>query len=310
VQVAAVIDISPDWVLFNPLPMFHAFGLVGTMLPLFSGMKAFLYPSPLHTKMVVDLVRESGATVLIATDTFMGQYARAADPADFAGLQIVVCGAEKVRDSTRSMIAEKFGAHVHLLEGYGATECSPVIAVNPPHDNRPHTVGALMPEIETRFVAVDGIPEGGRLYVRGPNVMSGYLDASGLEPPEDGWHDTGDIAALEPDGYLRLLGRVKRFAKIGGEMISLSAVEDLAAGLWPDGWRAVVSVADKKKGEKLVLVTDVASASAQALLAHAQLLGAPDLAVPRKVIKVGAPILLGTGKTDYAAVQRIALAES
>jgi acyl-[acyl-carrier-protein]-phospholipid O-acyltransferase/long-chain-fatty-acid--[acyl-carrier-protein] ligase len=308
-QVAEVIDIDPAWTLFNPLPIFHALGLVGTVLPLLCGVKAFLYPSPLHTKMVLDLVRESGADILLSTDTFMGQYIRASEPSDLSRLNFVVCGAEKVRDTTRAQMAEKFPT-VKLLEGYGATECSPVIAVNAPNANQPGMVGKLLPGIETRLESIDGIPEGGRLYVRGPNVMAGYLDAGGLEPTPDGWHDTGDVAAIAADGYVRLIGRAKRFAKIGGEMISLSAVEDMAADLWPDGWRAVVSVPDKKKGERLVLVTDVAHAAAPALLAHAQQQGAPDIAVPRKVIRVGAPILLGTGKTDYAAVQRIAVAEN
>ena len=309
VQTAAVIAIDPAWTLFNPLPIFHALGLVATVLPLLVDVKTFLYPSPLHTKMVVELVRDTRANVLVSTDTFLGQYARAADPGDLSGLSFVFCGAEKVRDPTRALMAEKFGP-VNLLEGYGATEASPVVAVNPLHDNRHGTVGRLLPGIEARLEPIAGIPEGGRLFVRGPNVMAGYLDASGLEPPVDGWHDTGDVAALEPDNYLRLLGRAKRFAKIGGEMISLQAVEDLAADLWPEGWCAVVAVADPKKGERLVLVTDAAHASSRALLAHAAATGAPDLAVPRKIVKVGAPVLLGTGKTDYAAVQRIAVAES
>jgi len=308
-QVGAHIDLDPAWTVFNPLPVFHSFGLtVGTVMPPLLGLKGFQYPSPLHTKMVVDLVRESGAKILLATDTFMGQYARAAEPGDLAGLTLAVCGAEKVREATRALFADKFPG-VILLEGYGATEASPVIAANKPHDNRPGAVGPVMPGLEMRLEPIEGIAEGGRLYVRGPNVMAGYLDAAGLEPPPDGWHDTGDVAAVEADGYLRLLGRAKRFAKIGGEMISLSAVEDLAAGLWPDCWRAVVAVADPKKGERLVLVTDAAHASPQALKAHAESLGAPDIAVPRKIVKVGAPVLLGTGKTDYAAVQRIAVAE-
>jgi acyl-[acyl-carrier-protein]-phospholipid O-acyltransferase/long-chain-fatty-acid--[acyl-carrier-protein] ligase len=309
-QVGAHIELDPAWTVFNPLPVFHSFGLtVGTVMGPLLGLKAFQYPSPLHTKMVVDLVRESGARILLATDTFMGQYARAAGPDDLSGLTLAVCGAEKVRESTRTLLAEKFPG-VILLEGYGATEAAPVISANKAHDNRPGSIGALMPGMEMRLEPMEGIPQGGRLLVRGPNVMAGYLDASGVEPPPDGWHDTGDVAVLEADGYLRLLGRAKRFAKIGGEMISLSAVEDLASGLWPDCWRAVVAVADPKKGERLVLVTDATDATPQALQAHAAAVGAPDIAVPRKVIKVGAPVLLGTGKTDYAAVQRIAVAES
>ena len=309
-QVGAHIDLDPAWTVFNPLPVFHSFGLtVGTVMPVLLGLKGFQYPSPLHTKMVVDLVRDSKADLLLATDTFMGQYARAAEPGDLAGLTLAVCGAEKVRDATRALFAEKFPG-VILLEGYGATEAAPVIAANKPHDNRPGAVGPIMPGLQMRLEPIDGIAEGGRLYVKGPNVMAGYLDASGMEAPPDGWHDTGDVVVIDADGYLRLLGRAKRFAKVGGEMISLSAVEDLAAALWPDCWRAVVAVADPKKGERLVLVTDATHASPQALLAHAQSIGAPDIGVPRKVIKVGAPVLLGTGKTDYAAVQRIAVAES
>jgi acyl-[acyl-carrier-protein]-phospholipid O-acyltransferase/long-chain-fatty-acid--[acyl-carrier-protein] ligase len=309
-QVAAHIDIDPDWVMFNPLPVFHSLGLTGgVVLPLLVGMKVFEYPSPLHTKMVVDLIRESKATILLSTDTFMGQYARAAAPEDLAGLKIAVCGAEKVREPTRTLMAEKFGP-VQLLEGYGATEASPVIALNQPESNRPGTVGPLLQGQEFRLEPVEGISEGGRLYVRGPNVMVGYLVAPGqVESPPDGWHDTGDVGVLEADGALRLLGRAKRFAKIGGEMISLQAVEDLAAGLWPDSWRAVVSISDARKGERLVLVTDEPGAVTADLLAHAQAMGAPELAVPRKIVKIGAPVLLGTGKTDYAAVQRIAEAD-
>jgi acyl-[acyl-carrier-protein]-phospholipid O-acyltransferase / long-chain-fatty-acid--[acyl-carrier-protein] ligase len=308
-QVWAHIDLDPAWTVFNPLPVFHSFGLtVGTVLPLLLGLKGFQYPSPLHTKMVVDLVRESKADILLATDTFMGQYARAAEPGDLDGLTLAVCGAEKVRESTRNLVVEKCPG-VILLEGYGATEAGPVISANTLDDNRHGTIGPMMPGMQMRLHPMEGIPEGGRLFVSGPNVMLGYLDASGLEPPPDGWHDTGDVAVLEEDGYLRLLGRAKRFAKVGGEMISLQAVEDLAATLWPDCWCAVAAVADPKKGEKLVLITDDPHASSQALLAHAESVGAADIAVPRKVVKVGAPVLLGTGKTDYAAVQRIAVAE-
>ncbi len=309
-QVAAHIDIDPEWIMFNPLPVFHSLGLTGgVILPLLAGMRVFEYPSPLHTKMVVDLIRDTQATILLTTDTFIGQYARAAGPEDLAGLKIAVCGAEKVREPTRAMMADKFPS-VQLLEGYGATEASPVIALNTPEANHPGTVGPLVQGQAYRLEPVEGIAEGGRLHVRGPNIMAGYLDAPGrIEAPPDGWHDTGDIGVLEADGALRLLGRAKRFAKIGGEMISLSAVEDLAADVWPNGWRAVVSIPDAKKGERLVLVTDEREAVTATLLAHAQAMGVPELAVPRKIVKVGEPILLGTGKTDYAAVQRIAEAE-
>lgn len=310
-QVAAHIDLDPDWVMFNPLPTFHCFGLTGgVLLPLLTGMKAFQYPSPLHTKQIPPLVKDSKASILLATDTFLNQYARAADPGDLSGLQFIVCGAEKVRDETHDLIAQRFGP-VPVLEGYGATEAAPVVAVNKPDDNRRGTVGGLLPGIEARLEPVEGIPGGGRLYVRGPNIMSGYLNGDGtLEAPADGWHDTGDVVDLAEDGWIKILGRVKRFAKVGGEMVSLTAAEDLASAVWPDSRHAVIAMPDSKKGERLVLVTDRRDADAAPLVAHAQTIGAPELAVPRKIIKVPEVPVLGTGKTDYVAIQRMAEADS
>jgi acyl-[acyl-carrier-protein]-phospholipid O-acyltransferase/long-chain-fatty-acid--[acyl-carrier-protein] ligase len=292
------------------LPVFHSFGLTGGVLtPILNGLKAFEYPSPLHTKIIPELVRESGANILLTTDTFLGQYMRAAAPGDLKGLKFVVCGAERVREETHKAFAEVGGGPV--IEGYGATEAGPVIAVNNPHDNRPGTVGQLLPGLEARLEPVDGIKGGGRLHIRGPNVMTGYLnDNSGaVETPPGGWHDTGDIVSIDGEGLVRLLGRAKRFAKIGGEMISLSAVEDLAAAVWPDRWRAAVSVPDTRKGERLVLLLEGQPVDPKPLLAHAQAVGAPEIAVPRRIINVPAPLLLGTGKTDYGAAGRIALAE-
>ena len=309
-QVAAHIDLDPNWVMFNPLPTFHCFGLTGgVLLPLLTGMKAFEYPSPLHTKQIPPLIRETGASILLATDTFVNQYARSAERDELSGLQFIVCGAEKVREETHNLIAERFG-DVPVLEGYGATEASPVIAVNKPLDNRRGTVGGLLPGMETRLEPVEGIPGGGKLYVRGPNVMAGYLAlGGGLEPPVDGWHDTGDVVSITDDGWVKIKGRVKRFAKVGGEMVSLTAAEDLACAVWPDCRHAVISLPDSKKGERLVLVTDRRDADAAPLIAHAQSIGAPEIAVPRKIIRVPEIPVLGTGKTDYVALQRIVDAE-
>ncbi len=310
-QIAAHIELDPDWVVFNPLPTFHCFGLTGgVLLPLLTGMKAFEYPSPLHVKQIPGLVRESKASILFATDTFINQYARAAEPGDLSGLQFVVCGAEKVREETHNLIRERFGP-IPLLEGYGATEASPVVAVNKPDDNRVGTVGGLLPGMEARIEPVEGISKGGRLYVRGPNIMSGYLMEDGrTEPPPGGWHDTGDVVTMTDDRWITIQGRVKRFAKIGGEMVSLTAAEDLASAVWPDGRHAVISMPDPKKGEKLVLVTDCSSADVAPLVAHAQTIGAPELAVPRKILKVPEVPVLGTGKTDYVAIQRMAETEA
>ncbi|WP_269713369.1 AMP-binding protein [Caulobacter sp. NIBR2454] len=307
-QIAAHIELDPAWVMFNPLPTFHCFGLTGgVILPLLTGMKAFQYPSPLHTKQIPPLIRDSKASILLATDTFVNQYARAAEPGDLSNLKFVVCGAEKVRDETHNLIAERFGG-VPLLEGYGATEASPVVAVNKPDDNRRGTVGGLLPGMEYRVEPVDGIPLGGRLYVRGPNIMAGYLNEDGsIEIPVDGWHDTGDVVTIDDNGtWITIQGRVKRFAKIGGEMVSLTAAEDLATAVWPDGRHAVIAMPDKKKGERLILVTDRPDADVAPLVAHAHTIGAPELAVPRRILKVPEVPVLGTGKTDYVAIQRMA----
>ena len=309
-QIAAHIPLDPAWVMFNPLPTFHCFGLTGgALLPILTGMKAFQYPSPLHVRQIPPLLKDTKASILLATDTFVNQYARVAERDEMAGLKFIVCGAEKVREETHNIIRERFG-DVPVLEGYGATEAAPVIAVNKPADNRRGTVGGLLPGVETRLESVEGIPGGGRLYVRGPNVMSGYLAADGtVEPPQDGWHDTGDVVDITEDGCITILGRVKRFAKVGGEMVSLTAAEALASAVWPDGRHAVIAMPDPKKGERLVLVTDQRDADSGPLISHAQSIGAPELAVPRKIIRVPEVPVLGTGKTDYVAIQRMAEAE-
>jgi acyl-[acyl-carrier-protein]-phospholipid O-acyltransferase/long-chain-fatty-acid--[acyl-carrier-protein] ligase len=309
-QIAAHIELDPAWVMFNPLPVFHCFGLTGgVLLPVLTGMKGFQYPSPLHAKQIPPLLKDARASILLSTDTFLNQYARAAEPDDFSTLEFIVCGAEKVREETHNLIAERFGP-IPVLEGYGATEAAPVIAVNKPTDNRRGTVGGLLPGVEARLEAVDGIAGGDRLHVRGPNIMAGYLrQGGGVDPPPDGWHDTGDVVALSGDGWLKILGRAKRFAKVGGEMVSLTAAEDLASAVWPDCRHAVVAVADAKKGERLVLVTDKRDAVTAPLLAHAQTVGAPEIAVPRRIIRVPEIPVLGTGKTDYVALERIVEAE-
>ncbi len=307
-QVATHIALDPDWVMFNPLPTFHCFGLTGgVVLPLLNGLKAFQYPSPLHAKQIVSLLADVKASILFATDTFLNQWARVASPDDFRTLQFVVGGAEKVRDETHHLFNTKFGG-VKLLEGYGATEAAPVVAVNHPDRNRPGTVGQLLPGMEARVEPVEGITDGGRLYLRGPNVMAGYMSADDpdrVEPLPDGWHDTGDIVDIDPEGYIAILGRVKRFAKIGGEMVSLSAVEGLVAAVYPEARHAVVAVADSKKGEKLVLVTDRGDADVTRLAEWAREHGAPELAIPKKIVRVGELPVLGTGKTDYVAIQTL-----
>ncbi|MEI9963839.1 MAG: AMP-binding protein [Caulobacteraceae bacterium] len=308
-QVASHIALDPAWVWFNPLPIFHSFGMTaGMVLPLVVGLRSFQYPSPLHYKVIPGLVRETGASVLLSTDTFLNQYARSSEAGDLSALTFVCCGAERVRVETHEMIRERFG--VRVVEGYGVTEASPVVAVNQPDDNRPGTVGRLIPGLQTRLEPVEGIPDGGLLHLKGPNVMAGYLVDGAVEPPADGWYDTGDIVSIDAEGIVRILGRAKRFAKIGGEMVSLAAVEELVSEVWPRTRHAVVSLEDPKKGERLVLVTECQEADAPSLLAHFKAAGAPELAAPRKIVRVNELPVLGSGKTDYIAIQRMAEAEA
>jgi acyl-[acyl-carrier-protein]-phospholipid O-acyltransferase/long-chain-fatty-acid--[acyl-carrier-protein] ligase len=307
-QVAARIDYGRQDKIFNVLPMFHSFGLTcGMALPLVYGVPVYMYPSPLHYKAIPELIYSTNATAIIGTDTFLSGYARTANPYDFRSLRYVVAGAEPVKAATRAVYLEKFG--LRLLEGYGVTETAPVLALNTPMFNRFGTVGRLMPGVEMRLEPVPGIPEGGRLYVRGPNVMLGYLRADNpgvLDPPPEGWHDTGDIATVDEDGYLRIKGRAKRFAKLGGEMISLAAVEALVAEVWPDAICCVAAIPDARKGERLVLLTEQPGADRSTLLAHARRVGATEMMVPADVRVVETVPLLGTGKLDFAAVQRMA----
>ncbi len=298
--------ISERDVFMNPLPAFHSFGLTaGMMVPLLHGMKVVLYPSPLHYKQVPKLIRETKATFLLATDTFLQGYARAADADDLSSVRYVVAGAERVKPETRRMW-EPYGTTI--LEGYGCTECSPVLAVNTPAAIRDATVGKLLPSIEAKLEPVEGIHEGGRLTVRGPNVMLGYLDAEQpgrVVPPEGGWHDTGDIVVLD-DGFVAIRGRAKRFAKLGGEMVSLAAVESMIAKIWPDQNHVVVGLPDARKGEQLVLVTEKPDADRAALQEAAKAEGFPELWVPRAILVTQAIPVLGNGKIDYGSTRELA----
>ncbi|TAN50373.1 MAG: bifunctional acyl-ACP--phospholipid O-acyltransferase/long-chain-fatty-acid--ACP ligase [Methylococcaceae bacterium] len=309
-QVRAVVDFSPLDKFFVALPVFHAFGLTcGVIMPMVTGSRLFLYPSPLHYRVIPELVYDRNCTVLFGTSTFLGNYAKCAHPYDFYRLRYVVSGAEKLSEEVRIAWQDKFG--IRILEGYGATECAPVLAVNTPMSYRVGTVGSLLPGIEHRIVPVAGIAHGGRLFVRGPNLMLGYLlaDQPGvLVPPAssagDGWYDTGDIVELGADGHLNILGRVKRFAKIAGEMVSLGAVEAIAEQVSPQHRHAAVAQADAKKGEAIVLFTTDTGLTRELLQAQAKACGLPEIAVPRRVVTLAELPLLGTGKTDYVALQR------
>jgi acyl-[acyl-carrier-protein]-phospholipid O-acyltransferase/long-chain-fatty-acid--[acyl-carrier-protein] ligase len=307
-QAAARIDFGRSDKVFNVLPLFHSFGLtVGLILPLVSGVRIYLYPSPLHYRTVPELVYGVNATIMFGTDTFLAGYARMANAYDFRSLRYILAGAEPVKESTRRTYLEKFG--LRILEGYGVTETAPVLAINTPMFNKFGTVGRLMPGVEARLEPVPGLDEGGRLFVRGPNVMLGYVRAENpgvIERPPEGWHDTGDIVTIDAQGFVIIKGRAKRFAKIGGEMISLAAVEMLAAELWPDALSAAATVPDLRKGERLIVFTQHPAAKRSDFQAFAKSKGASDLMIPSDILVIEKVPVLGTGKVDNVAVTKLA----
>lgn len=309
-QMLAVTDLTDHDRIFNAMPLFHSFGLtVGTLLPLVRGMSVFIYPSPLHYRVVPTIFYHTDSTIMLGTNTFLNGYARKADPYDFRSLRYMFAAAEKLQEATATEWSRRFG--VRVLEGYGATECAPCVSVNTPLQAKYGSAGRLMPGMEARIEPVEGVAEGGRLLVRGPNVMKGYLnaDANAKFQALGGWYDTGDIVRIDEEGFIFIQGRLKRFAKISGEMVSLTAVEDALAGAFPQyGLRcqvAVIARPDEEKGEKLIAVANEPKLSLDDIRAAVKARGLPNIAVPRELKFVHEIPKLGTGKTNHRELEKI-----
>ena len=306
-QIAAVLDFNPTDKMMMVLPLFHSFGFTASFIALLNGIKINVFPSPLQYKVIPELIYDRGCTVFFATSIFLCNYAKFAHPYDFYKLRLVVAGAEKLSEEVRKTYSEKFG--IRILEAYGVTECAPGISINTPMANLNGSVGQLVPGLEHKLEAVPGIDSGGLLHVKGENVMMGYylFDAPGvLNPPPEGWHNTGDIVEIDKEGFVHIRGRVKRFAKVAGEMVSLEVVEHIANTAAPDYEHAASIVSDVQRGESIILFTSDKKLKREDLQIVAKNLGLPELAVARKIIAVEAIPLLGTGKTDYVTLKQMA----
>ena len=308
-QLLAVFDLNDTDRLFNAMPLFHSFGVIGMALPLIHGCYVFLYPSPLHYRVIPALIYDLDCTVFFGTNTFLNGYARKASPFDFRSVRLLIAAAEKLQEATASTWARQFGERI--LEAYGATECSPCVTVNTPINPRFGSAGKFLPGMEYTFAAVEGVAEGGRLWVRGPNIMRGYLNKEANETflAGGGWYDTGDIVRIDEDGYLFILGREKRFAKVSGEMVSLTAAEEALAGAFPQfGLRfqiAVLARPDHERGEALVAVANDQKLQLEDVRAVIKAKGLSNLYVPKEINICRDIPKLGTGKVNHRELQKV-----
>jgi acyl-[acyl-carrier-protein]-phospholipid O-acyltransferase/long-chain-fatty-acid--[acyl-carrier-protein] ligase len=314
-QMRAVIDFGPNDRFLSSLPLYHAYALTAcTLMPLLTGTRLYLYTTPLHYHVIPQIAYTRACTYVFGTSTFLGHYARQAHPYDFFNVRVVVSGAEKLNPEVAQLWLREYG--LRIMEGYGATECSPVLSLNTPLVYRAGTVGRLLPGIEHQVLPVPGITRGGVLHVRGPNLMSGYYlygRPCVLQPPQSeagpGWYNTGDVVEVDDDGFLTIHGRIKRFIKIAGEMVSLEAVETIARHASPHHVHAATVELIQRSGESTVLFTTDPGLTRALLQQAARELGAQELAVARRVVHVRELPLLGSGKTDYVELSTRVMGE-
>lgn len=310
-QVLSRIDIKSQDVAFNALPMFHSFGLTTSLIMCLGGTKVYFYPTPLHYRIIPEIIYDIGATIMFSTDTFLNNYAQYAHPYDFHTLRYVIAGAEKLKEKTRQLWMEKFG--IKIFEGYGVTEAAPVLSFNNPIYDKTGTVGRLLPGVEYYLHPVEGIAEGGKLCIKGPNVMLGYIQSRNpgiIEPTHmtqlgEGWYDTGDIVTIDTEGFITILGRAKRFAKVAGEMISLGIVEQLLAKCDSEHSHAVISIEDLKKGERIISFTTNKELSKEDLVPILHQMQLSELHLPKEIVYIDSVPVLGSGKIDYKTLLNI-----
>ncbi|MCF6228063.1 MAG: AMP-binding protein [Planctomycetes bacterium] len=307
------------------LPFFHTFGTLLLWIGVHCRTGLCFLPNPLDAEAVGEMVELNSASVLVATPTFLQMYAKRVQPEQFGSLRMVVSGAEKLQRKFADSFKDTFG--IGILEGYGTTECSPVISVNVDDErgagvyqkgNKAGTVGHPMPGVIVRVVDPDSgeeLPTGeaGMLLVKGPNVMKGYLNEpeKTAEVLQDGWYRTGDIVKLDEDGYITITDRLSRFSKIGGEMIPHGLIEDhlLEYLDCDEKILAVTAIPDEKKGERIVVVHQEMDCEPLELIKKLKELGLPGIFIPREsdFVEVKELPFLGTGKMDLKTLKQIAL---
>jgi acyl-[acyl-carrier-protein]-phospholipid O-acyltransferase / long-chain-fatty-acid--[acyl-carrier-protein] ligase len=312
-QALSRVDIREDDYFLNALPIFHSFGLMfGIIVPILANIKSFLYVSPLHYRIVPEIAYEQGCTILCGTNTFLNGYAKKANPYDFYSMRYIFCGAEALSETVFERYAKNFG--VRVMSGYGATECSPIISIGNAMEYEYGSVGMALPGVECRLEPVAGVDDKGgsvgKLYVRGKNVMKGYLKNEAANHKylveDQGWYDTGDIVEINTDGFIRIVGRLKRFAKISGEMISLTALEGVLVSRFGERKDvAVMAVPDEQKGERIIVLTNNPVLDMKTMRETLKSEGFSDLATPREVRFIKEIPKLGTGKTDYVRLKEI-----
>jgi len=305
--VAKIVDFSAEDVMMANLPLFHVFGLTVNMwLPLWQGMTIVTYPNPLEFRSICQAVREEKATVMVGTPAFLNGYLQKSEPGDFATIRLLITGADKCPDALRRGWWDRH--RIILLEGYGTTETSPVISVNTPQHNRPGSVGQPLPNVEVRLEHYEtgeecGVNQIGKVLVKGPSVMKGYFDdfeATSLHL-RHGWYDTGDMGYMDDDRYLWHVGRLRRFLKVGGEMVSLVRVEDVLERLLPpDCQCCVVEIPDAVRGSRIVAAVTQAVDEKSILAQMGESL--PRIALPKQFVVLPELPKMSSGKLDFRKI--------
>jgi acyl-[acyl-carrier-protein]-phospholipid O-acyltransferase / long-chain-fatty-acid--[acyl-carrier-protein] ligase len=307
VQLNAAISFSPEDKVFHALPLFHVLGLcTATLVPLLSGIPVFLYPVALHYRRIVQMIKQQKSTILFGTDALLMGYAAAASKVDYNSLRYVFSGADALQKRTVDYYRSRF--QLTIYEGYGATETSGPIAVNTPDHHLLGSVGQLLPGLNAQWHKVTGCRDAAHLFVSGPNVMLGYVDAKDpkkISSLVGGWYQTGDLAVIDQSGFIKLKGRLKRFIKVGGEMISLSSIESYALDLWPDHHHVAIARRHDQHKAFVLLFSSCATASKTAWRIYAQEKKIAPLYWPKRIHCVDQMPLLASGKVDFAALNRL-----